>query len=167
MIFVRDTTDEEDTGCPNDIGFGMGLRQSPPGTFTTESLKGTYLVAAFGDRFALDTRTSLHRSTAARVTFDGVGGAKIAFIENAGGIISADRFFSSFTYQVDSRVIGGGGGVGVLVDVVDIFDRPAAGPYASALIGEKGQSLAFFRDLDPGRNPNPTRLLGLGLFKHP
>jgi hypothetical protein len=52
------------------------------------------------------------------------------------------------------------------VDVVDLYDRPDAGPYASALIGEDGKSLAIYRSLNPRQTPNQTRLLGLGLFQH-
>lgn len=157
LIFMRNTVTKDDNGCPTDIGFGMGLRQSPPGTFHTGSLKGTYFVAGFGDRFNIGTQTSSHRSTAAAITFDGVGNAEVKFIENEMGTISADQ--AAFTYRVNS-----------ISDVVDIFYRnsgPYASPYASALIGNNGRTLAFFRNLNPDGQPNPTRLLGLALFQHP
>lgn len=165
LIFVRDSTKKDTNECPTDIGFGMGLRQSPAETFSTESLNGTYLVAAFGDRFDSGNNTSLYRSSLVTITFDGAGMAQILWIENAGGMISFDR--NSFTYQVNSRTVPTEGDTRLTVDVVDIFGRISTGPYASALIGEGAQSLAFFRSLAPGREANATRLLGLGLFQHP
>jgi hypothetical protein len=148
---------------PNILGFGMGLRQAPAGSFTTAGIKGTYFAAAFGDRKDNDR---LHRSTAVRLDFNGAGSVEITTIENAAGMISTDK--SSFTYQVRQRFIPTKGGTRLFVDVVDIFDQqPTTGPYASALIGRDGMSLGFFRSLNPGDAPNRTRILGLAVFQHP
>lgn len=165
LIFIRDYVTKDGYGCPNDIGFGVSLRQSLAGTFNLNDLQGTYFIAAFGDRFDSYTKTASHISTAASITFDGSGGAEMTWLENKGGIISVER--TSFTYQINTRPVPEIGYTRQFVDVVDIFDRTTSGPYASALMGEDGQSLIFFRNLYPGREANPTRLLGLALFQHP
>jgi hypothetical protein len=165
LIFARDTVTKDSNGCPGEIGFGMGLRQGPAGTFTTAGIKGTYFAAAFGDRYEINTGRRSHRSTAVRLDFDGAGSVEITAIENAGGMISMDK--SSYTYQVHARRIPSLGDTSSTVDVVDIFDQqPTTGPYASALIGRDGMSLGFFRNLNPGDTPNRTRLLGLAVFQH-
>lgn len=165
FIFIGDTVTKDSFGCPREVGFGMGLRQGPAGTFTTAGFKGTYFAAAFGDRKEISTGTRVHRSTAVRLDFNGAGSVEITAIENTGGKISLDK--SSYTYQVRTRRIPTRGDTAMNVDVVDIFDKqPAAGPYASALIGRNGMTLGFFRNLNPGGNPNLTRLLGLAVFQH-
>jgi hypothetical protein len=166
VIFMESTSDPLDDpgGCSDDIGFGMGLRQKPGGTFHAGSLKGTYFMASFGDQFNGGTMTSQHFSTGATLTFDGAGHAKMTLIQNEGGMIAQDQ--ALFTYQVSSQLIPKGGDTQWRVDVVDLYDRPDAGPYASALIGEDGKSLAIYRSLNPRQTPNQTRLLGLGLFQH-
>jgi hypothetical protein len=168
IIFSRDTI-TNDNGCPTDIDFGMGLRQRPAGTFTTGSIKGTYFAAAFGDRYDIINQTSPHRSTAARLNFNGAGSVEITTIENAEGMISVDK--SSFTYQVHPKVIPTKGDTRMKVDVVDIFDRTSVGPYATALIGRGGKILSLYLNPYPGATdhqaPNRTRLLGLAVFQHP
>jgi len=164
LIFARDTTTQDSNGCPTDIGFGMGLRQRPAGTFHVSSLKGTYFVAAFGDQFDENTRRSKHRATALSLTFDGKGNVQMAEIDNQEGMISTDLI--SFTYQVHPRNVPVIGANLLRVDVVDLFNRAIVGPFASALFGDNGQSLIFFRSLNQVDNPNLTRLLGLALFQH-
>jgi len=164
LIFARVTTTQDVNGCPTDIGFGMGLRQRPAGTFRASSLKGTYFVSAFGDLFNVSTQRSQHRVTALVLTFDGSGKVQMAEIDNQDGMISTDQ--ALLTYQVRSRVVPIDGQILEQVDVVDLFDRVASGPTASALIGENGQSLLFFRALNQVHTPSLTRLLGLGLFQH-
>ena len=167
LLFIRNTTTTDGYTCPTDFGFGMGLRQKPSGTFHTGSLKGMYFVAGFGDRFNSIAKLSSHRSTAAAVNFDGNGKATVNFIYDEMGRLSADQF--SFTYRVNSRFVPATAGSDgrMAVDVVDLYDNVSPDPYASALIGNDGQSLAFFKGLNPGGTPNPERLLGLGLFQHP
>jgi hypothetical protein len=164
LIFARDTTTQDSNGCPTDIGFGMGLRQRPAGTFRTSSLKGTYFVSAFGDLYNVGAQRSQHRVTALVLAFDGSGKVQLAEIDNQNGMISTDE--ALLTYQVHSDVVPIDGGISYQVDVVDLFDRVAAGPYASALIGENGQSLIFFRSMNQVHTPSLARLLGLGLFQH-
>jgi hypothetical protein len=166
LIFMETTSAplDDPKGCTDDIGFGMGLRQKPGGTFHAGSLRGAYFIAGFGDRFDGGTMTSQHGSTGATITFDGAGNAKMAFIKNEGGMISQDQ--ALFTYQVSSQLIPKGGDTQWRVDVVDLYDRTQSGPYASALIGEDGKSLVIYRSLNPRHTPNLTRLLGLGLFQH-
>lgn len=164
LIFARDTTTQDSNGCPTDIGFGMGLRQRPAGTFHVSSLKGTYFVAAFGDQFDENTRRSKHRASALSLTFDGKGHVQMAEIDNQEGMISTDRIV--FTYQVHPKNVPTIGANLIRVDVVDLFNRAVVGPFASALFGENGQSLIFFRSLNQVDNPNLTRLLGLALFQH-
>jgi hypothetical protein len=164
MIFAIDTTTKDSYTCPNNIGFGMGLRQQPAGTFRTSSIKGTYFLAAFGDRFDVIASRSRHRASAMSLTFDGKGHVQIAEIDNQEGMLATDQI--SLTYQVNSRVIPSNNPK-FLVDVVDLYGRGAVGPYASALIGEDPQSLSFFRSLKfVNDTPNPIRLLGLALFQH-
>lgn len=170
LIFMRNTATTDTNGCWTDIGFGMGLRQSPSGTFHAGSLKGTYFLAGFGDQYGASTQTTSHRSTEATLTFDGNGNVEIQFVENQSGVVSVDH--ATFTYRVSSRTVPQKGSVRSTVDVVDIFDRVLTGPFASALIGDKAQTLAFFKNLNPGnlnpaQLPNTTRLVGLALFQHP
>jgi hypothetical protein len=164
LIFARDTTTKDSNACPTDIGFGIGLRQRPAGTFHANSLKGTYFVAAFGDQFDENAQRSQHRVTALSLTFDGRGHAQMAEIDNQEGMISVDQVL--FTYQVKSKAVPVDGGTIFKVDVVDLFSRDLVGPYASALISENGRSLIFFRSLNLVHTPNLTRLLGLALFQH-
>jgi hypothetical protein len=164
LIFARDTTTQDSNGCPTDIGFGMGLRQRPSGTFRASSLKGTYFVAAFGDLFNVSTQRSQHRVTALALTFDGSGKVQLAETDNQDGMISTDQ--ALLTYQVHPKAVPVDGGTIEQVDVVDLYDRVLSGPTASALIGENGQSLIFFRSLNQVHTPSLIRLLGLGLFQH-
>jgi hypothetical protein len=111
--------------------------------------------------------SSSHRSTVAALTFDGNGKARIEFIHNEMGSLSVNQL--SLVYRVTSKFIPDypGADARMAVDVVDLYDRVTSGPYASALIGNNGQTLAFFKGLNPGGQANPERLLGIALFQHP
>jgi hypothetical protein len=165
LIYARDTTDQDSNACPTDIGFGMGLRQHPAGTYRVSNVKGTYLVAAFGDQFDAISRRDRHRVSALSLTFDGKGHVQMAEIDNQEGMIAVDQ--ATFTYKVSSRIVPSSGDPSLRVDVVDLYGRGIVGPYASALIGEDAQSLIFFRSLSLAKSPNPYRLLGLALYQHP
>jgi hypothetical protein len=167
MLFIRNTLTKDVFNCPNDFGFGLGLRQRPAGTFHADSVKGTYFVGGFGDRYNSTTMSSSHRSTVAALTFDGNGKARIEFIHNEMGSLSVNQL--SLVYRVTSKFIPDypGADARMAVDVVDLYDRVTSGPYASALIGNNGQTLAFFKGLNPGGQANPERLLGIALFQHP
>ena len=166
LLFMRNTLTTDASNCPIDFGFGMGLRQKPAGTFHTASIKGTYFVSGFGDRLNGATASSAHRSTAATIAFDGKGKARVDFIQNEMGRLYSTQ--PSLTYKVSSRFVPNAGfDARMVVDVVDLYDRLSAGPYASALIGNDGQTLVFFKGLELGGSPNPERLLGLGVYQHP
>lgn len=168
FVFMRSTTQKEDVAdedsCNIDIGFGFGFRQKPPGTFQASSFTGTYFLSGFGDRFDESTRLSRHRSSAATITFDGVGRAEIQWLENETGILSSDKV--SLTYLVRSSTLATEPGTGPsTVDVIDLFIRDDADPVATALVGEDGKTLALFKTLNPIGFANPTRFLGLALFQ--
>jgi hypothetical protein len=167
LFYMRNTFTKDDLNCPNDFGFGLGLRQLPAGTFGAGSIKGTYFVGGFGDRFNTTTMSSSHRSTVAALTFNGNGKASIDFIHNEMGSLSVDHL--SLAYRVSSRYIPNypATDARALVDVVDLYDRVSTGPYASALIGNNGKTLAFFKGLNPGGEANLERLLGIAIFQHP
>jgi hypothetical protein len=167
LLFIRNTLTKDVFNCPNDFGFGLGLRQKPGGTFRAGSIKGTYFVGGFGDRYNSTTMLSSHRSTVATLTFDGSGKARLDFIHNEMGSLSVDHL--SLVYRVSSEFIPSypGADARMAVDVVDLYDRVSSGPYASALIGNNGQTLAFFKGLNPGGEANQERLLGIALFQHP
>lgn len=162
------------TGC-SDLGFGVGLRASPAGSFGIANLNGTYFTAAFGDLFPYTTNTfinintSLIRSTGGTLTFDGAGHATLSLFENAGGILSAFNQ-SKFTYSVTPQYVPSNltNHPKITVDVLDLFIPSFPNtPYASALIGPNGQSLIFYSSLGNPSAANPTRLLGLALRQTP
>jgi len=165
VIFASDTETMDDFGCPSELGFGVALRQRPPRSFGTRSLKGTYFMAGLGDRFNPGTTSTLHHSKSATFTFDGSGHVDIAFIENAGGAISVDR--NRYTYVVSGAAVPLTGFTQRSVDLVKIYARPASEPYAFALIGMDGKVLLFYPNLFPLETPNPTRFLGLAVFQSP
>jgi hypothetical protein len=154
-------------GC-DDLGFGMGLRASPAGNFSTGSLRGTYFTAAFGDRFDSTSRASSIRSTGGTITFDGAGNATLTLVENENGVLSPFNQIN-LTYQVGQQFIPALGSPAITADVVNLFIPSFPDPYASALIGPKGQSLIFFRSLflRSTGTANQTRLLGLALLQTP
>ena len=161
FAFMRNILRQDDYQCSTDIGFGSGLRQSPSGTFTTGSVEGKYTLAGFGDRFDTATETSQYRSTLISIILDGRGGAEMTWFENEKGTLSSDHVV--FNYQVSPRPIPSEGDASLSVDVIDFFKRPEMGPFASALIGPGGKTLAFFESLSPGGSANLTRLVGLAL----
>jgi len=164
LIYARDTSTVDANNCPTDLGFGMGLRQLPAGTYTAASFQGTYSVAAFGDQFDSASNTTQYQSSALSVTFDGAGHAQLEEIDNKTGMVSVIQ--AALTYQVHQRNIpASGGGTQFKVDVIDLYDRTKA-PYASALIGANGRSLIYFQVLNPQRAANPIRQLGLALYQH-
>jgi hypothetical protein len=164
-IYASDADTQDDYGCPSQIGFGAGLRQRPAGSFNRSKIKGTYFMAALGDRVNPGASTTVHRSTSAIYTFDGLGHVNIAFIENAAGVISVDK--QRYTYRVFGMPIPTTGDTLRVVDVVNIYIRQESGPYVSALIGMDGKTLLFYHNLNPLDTANPARLLGLAVFQSP
>jgi hypothetical protein len=162
LVYMMDTTAEDDYQCPTDIGFGMGLRQQPAGTYTTASVKGTYYVSAFGDRYDSAGNTSQYRSSALGLTFDGKGHALLGEVDNQTGMIAVIQ--GSLTYQVHQKTIPLSGDTQYAVDVIDLYDRSKI-PYASALIGSNAQTLLYYQNLTPV-SANLIRQLGLAVFQH-
>ncbi|HTP41876.1 MAG TPA: hypothetical protein VML36_05600, partial [Nitrospiria bacterium] len=163
LVYMRDSTTVDDYNCPTDIGFGMGLRQQPAGTYTTTSVKGTYFVSAFGDRYDPASSTSRYRSSALGLTFDGKGHVLLGEIDNQTGMVSVIQ--AALTYQVRQQTIPLSGDIQYAVDVIDLYDRSKKVPYASALIGSNAQTLLYYQSLTPGA-PNLIRQLGLAVYQH-
>lgn len=174
MLFMNNTNILDSDNCPTRLGEGMGLRQTPTKTFKNADLKGVYFVTGFGDQFQSTSLPDIYIAESGTLTFDGNGAVQMTFNKNTQGQgIALDN--NSLTYTVTARTLpspGSGIAASGTVNVVDLFGTDKTIPFASALIGEDGRTLIFYRNLvqpNSGTPPaaNPIRLLGMALYQHP
>jgi hypothetical protein len=175
MSFMTNISKQDTDLCPTQMGVGLGLRQDPAKSLQIEDVKGTYYLAAVGDRQTNKASRPLYLTTAGTLTFDGAGGVKLALTENAEGELTSD--VRDLTYRVTRRGFPVSADTAVLqTDVVELLDgaNPAA-PFATAVLNEDNHTMIFFRNLNLNINKdnnfvgtaNDTRLMGLGVLQKP
>lgn len=171
-MFIDNISSLDADSCPTTVGMGVALRQATSRTFTNADLKGAYFVSAFGDQFQSGSEPDEYITEAGTLAFDGKDQATMSFSMSNQGQILVDQ--GTLTYQVTKRVMPGlqNSSVNATINVVDLFGSDKTIPFASALIGEDGKMLAFYRNLlqpnsGPPASANPVRLVGLALYQHP
>ncbi|HKJ22808.1 MAG TPA: hypothetical protein VKA13_06940, partial [Gammaproteobacteria bacterium] len=172
MLFMNNISNLDSDSCPAKAGVGVGLRQTASKAFSNNDLKGTFFVAGFGDQFQSLHLPDLYLTEAGTLTFDGTNSVTMSFDMNNQGHALVDQ--GTLTYQVTTRTMPASqnSAVNATVNVVDLFGSDKSIPFATAIIGEDGKTLAFYRNLvQPNTGPPPTadpvRFLGLALYQHP
>ena len=159
LAFMRDITKVDTDNCPLSFGMGLGLSQSPAKTHTAKDIKGTYFVSGFGDNFVSLNSRPQYFTSSGTITFDGVGGASMALIDNTEGELTNNN--GTLTYKVAPRTIAT-----ITTDVIDIYSSASTtNPYASAIISQDGHTLIFYRNLAVDRAATNTRFLGFAILQ--
>lgn len=174
-IFVGDTSKNTQNadGCTSTLGFSIALRGGQG--LTARDIKGTYFIAAFGDNAGTTKTTRPHyRVAAGTVTFDGSGGGRLSLTNDDEGDVLSES--ESFTYVVQTKTLPSSGNVQQAYTVVDLLKSPGdPNPIASALVGNGGRDMIFYRDLQLTQQTvggtivtaNTQRLVGLAIYRGP
>ena len=157
---MNDITTVDSNDCRTVGGVGVGLRQGVPDTIKTDNIKGTYFIAGIGDDYTSKTVRDSYFSMSGSITFDGGGSATMISNKDSEGEITSTK--NTYAYQVVPTLVPGkDANSTVTMDVLNLFTSDSATtPYASALIGNDGQILAFYQS-------GNTRFLGIAVLQKP
>lgn len=149
-IFMSDTGSArvDTNSCPTTLGYSIALRSSPE--LTDQDIKGSYYIAAFGDKGfqKSDPERSTYRIASGTLTFDGEGGGRLSLAKSDEGDVLTEDDTITYKIRNDVKLPYASAATTAAFTIVDLYKAPDdVNPIASAVVGAGGQNMIFYDEL--------------------